>query len=158
MVVCWLRIKASQSMLSIEVLGYFNGGNTPPPQIWIICLYDGFLVITGSMLKFVTKGDTEPAPSTSPEPSRTLTSITCDTHYYYHYHYYYCYWSLRLDSKPDVSGSRLFFCCCCFFLCVCVCGGGLFTFTKMLHNTIKERQKPQNALYDLFKFRLSCSS
>ena len=35
--------------------------NSPsrPKQISIICLYDGFLVITGSMLKFVAKGDTE---------------------------------------------------------------------------------------------------
>ena len=35
-----------------------------PKQILIICLYDRFLVITGSMLKFVTEDDMEPAPST----------------------------------------------------------------------------------------------
>ena len=46
-----------------------------PKQILIICLYDGFLVITGWMLKFVTKGDTEPKPSTSPGPSSTMSSV-----------------------------------------------------------------------------------
>ena len=45
-----------------------------PKQILIICIYDGFLVITGSMLKFVTKGDMEPSPSTSQGPSSSTTS------------------------------------------------------------------------------------